>query len=186
MKMVALALGVSLAVGFVTGGSLRGLGQIRLRWPYLAIVGIVLQLFPLGGWQEDALVLGSFGALLVFALANIREPGFVLLAAGVALNLVVIVANQGMPVSRTALLRSDQQETYTFLIDSAGAKHHVATAQDVLRPLGDVIPIPAPIAQAVSIGDVLMWAGAGWFLVVSMRRQTDLETAPVPTIQSLS
>lgn len=183
MRMVAVTIAVGVGIGLLTGGSIRGLGNVRLRVPYLALVGIFLQFFPLGGRLEDVLVLASFGALLIFALMNVREPGFLLVAAGLALNLVVIGANQGMPVSRWGLLHSDQRENYTYLVESAGAKHHLATEKDVLRPLGDVIPIPAPIAQAVSLGDVVMWVGTGWFIVAHMRRRPAEGTAAVLATQ---
>ena len=72
---------------------------MRFRWPYLALVAIALQFFPIGGWEENALVALSFAALCVFALANIRQPGFALILIGLALNLIVIGVNEGMPVT---------------------------------------------------------------------------------------
>jgi signal transduction histidine kinase len=171
MRLILLTFAVAIVIGLLAGGRLRGLSGVRFRWPYLALLGIVLQFFPVGGWVENALVLLSFAALCVFALANIRQPGFVLVFVGLALNLVVIGVNQGMPVSHRALLESGQEDLIDDLVHSGGAKHHLATDDDSLRFLGDVIAIPPPVSQAASIGDLLMYAGAGWFIVAWMRRR---------------
>ena len=186
MRLTILTFAVAITVGLLTGGRLRGLSAVRFRWPYLALVGIALQFFPIGGWEENALVLASFAALCVFTLANIRQPGFVLVFVGLALNLLVIGVNQGMPVSHRALVESGQQDLVDELVQSGGAKHHLATNEDSLRSLGDVIAIPPPVRQAVSIGDVLMYTGAAWFIVAWMRRRgptrgsRDPDDAPEP------
>ncbi len=186
MRLTILTFAVAITVGLLAGGRLRGLSAVRFRWPYLALVGIALQFFPIGGWEENALVLASFAALCVFTLANIRQPGFVLVFVGLALNLLVIGVNQGMPVSHRALVESGQQDLVDDLVQSGGAKHHLATNEDSLRSLGDVIAIPPPVRQAVSIGDVLMYTGAAWFIVAWMRRRgptrgsRDPDDAPEP------
>jgi len=173
MKLILLTFVGAIIVGLLAGGRLRGLSTVRLRWPYLALVGIVLQLLPIGGWAENALVMLSFALLCVFAVLNIRQPGFVLVLIGLSLNLLVISVNQGMPVSDWALVKSDQQDTLTYLIHHGGAKHHLATSDDDLRFLGDVIPIPSPVSQAASVGDLTMYAGAAWFIVSWMRRPAE-------------
>ena len=172
MRLILLTFAAAIAIGLLTGGRLRGLSAVRFRWPYLALLGIALQFFPVGGWEENALVLLSFAALSVFALANIRQPGFALIFIGLALNLLVIGVNQGMPVSHRALMDSGQQDLVDDLVQSGGAKHHLATEEDSLRFLGDVIAIPPPVSQAASIGDLLMYAGAGWFIATWMRRRS--------------
>ena len=172
MRLILLTFAAAIAIGLLAGGHLRGLSAVRFRWPYLALVGIALQFFPVGGWEENALLLLSFAALCVFAVANIRQPGFVLIFVGLALNLLVIGVNQGMPVSHRALVESGQEDLISELVESGGAKHHLATSEDSLRFLGDVIAIPPPVSQAASIGDLLMYAGAGWFIVAWMRRRS--------------
>jgi hypothetical protein len=170
MRLIALTFVLAVSFGLLLGGHLRGLAAIRFRWPHLALVGIALQLFPIGGWIENAMVFLSFAVLLVFILANIRQPGFTVVLVGLMLNCVVISVNHGMPVSHQALVNSDQRQLLDYLVDHGGAKHHLATDQDTIRFLGDVIPIPAPVHQVVSPGDLIMYAGTGWFLVAMMRR----------------
>ena len=171
MRLILLTFAAAIAIGLLSGGRLRGLSAARFRWPYLALVGIALQFLPVGGWKENALVALSFAALCVFALANIRQAGFALIFIGLALNFLVIGVNQGMPVSHRALVESGQEDLIDELVQSGGAKHHLATSEDSLRFLGDVIAIPPPVSQAASIGDLLMYAGAGWFIVAWMHRR---------------
>ena len=54
-----------------------------------------------------------------------------------------------MPVSAQALVRSDQGQFLGALENNPYPQHHLATDDDQLRFLGDVIPIPLPIAQAI-------------------------------------
>lgn len=133
-------------------------------------VGLSLQLLPVTGTEALIALLLSFLLLAVFALRNVRLPGLPLIAAGLVLNLTVITANQGMPVSRRALVASGQAQTLAQLSREPRQKHHLGSEEDVLLPLGDVIPIGPPIGQVISVGDVLMYAGVGWFVVATMRR----------------
>ena len=72
--------------------------------------------------------------------------------------------------------RSDQIQELEFLIEHGGAKHHLATEDDTLMFLADVIPLPSPIRQAVSAGDVVTYAGVAYVIVVGMRRRRVIET----------
>jgi hypothetical protein len=171
MRFVLVSLILAVLLGYLAGGRLGRLGAAHLRWPALAFAGIALQLLPVEGTGGYAIVLASFALLAAFAVVNLRQPGFALILVGVTLNALVIAVDQGMPVTRAALERSDQAGTYAYLVHHGGAKHHLATDDDALLFLGDVIPIPAPIAQAVSIGDLTMVAGISWFVVAGMRRE---------------
>src|SRR5206468_4995 len=104
-----------------------------------------------------------------FAALNIRLAGVPLILAGLALNLLVIASNGGMPVSREALESSGQGDVLQELIDEGAAKHHLLTDDDVLTALADVIPVGGPIKQVVSLGDVFVYAGVVWLIVAVMR-----------------
>ena len=47
-----------------------------------------------------------------------------------------------------------------------GQKHLLAEDDTPLLALGDVIALGAPIRQAISIGDILVHLGIGWFIVI--------------------
>jgi hypothetical protein len=84
-------------------------------------------------------------------------------------NLLVIGINGGMPVSKAALRGSDQGRFLGDLENNPYPKHHLATDDDLLRFLGDVIPVPEPVAQAISVGDILTYGGVGMVVVGAMR-----------------
>jgi hypothetical protein len=170
MRLILLTVATALLVGALAGGSLREFPTVKTRWWWLALAGVAMQFVTGGGALETVLLLGSFVTLLVFVSANVRAAGFAVVLLGLALNAAVITANQGMPVTRGALEGSGQIATLPELTaDEDGQKHFLADDDTRLLPLGDVIPVGSPIRQAISVGDILVHLGIGWFIVMAMR-----------------
>ena len=175
MRLSLAVLLASVATGYLLGGKLRNLERLRLHWWGLAPIGLAMQMVPLPWSGDDArplalgLLIASYPVLLVFALRNLRLAGFPLIVIGLVMNLTVISANAGMPVSCEAVVRSGQEGLCTQLRREPGLKHHLAGSGDVLMPLADVIAIGTPINQVVSIGDLVAYGGIFWLLVASMR-----------------
>ena len=169
MLLIPLTVVLALLVGSIMGGSFRALGSFRIRWAWLAFVGVAIQFAPVSGTAAYVLLLASFVMLLIVAGANLRTPGFVLILTGLCLNAVVIVANHGMPVTREGLVRSGQAGSFADLVQRGGAKHHLAGAETRLLLLGDVVGVGRPIDQAVSVGDACVHLGIGWCIVVAMQ-----------------
>jgi hypothetical protein len=182
MKLVLASFLIAVAIGYARGGHLAALGNMRLRWPGLALVGLALQilLWPGGSWPLVYLYV-SFVILATFAILNIRTAGFALILAGIAMNFAVIVANEGMPVSRSAIVASGQAASIDDLVENGGAKHHLATEGDRVRFLGDVIAIE-PLQQAVSIGDVFTYGGVMVLIAASMGRRPRRSLLPAEAI----
>jgi hypothetical protein len=177
MAPVLITLVLAVGIGLLTGGRLSGLSAMRFRLVPAALAGLLLQfLVPPGIWQR-VLLFASFLLLSAFAVANIKIPGFTLILAGIVMNFLVIGVNAGMPMPRWSLERSDQIQELEFLIEHGGAKHHLATGEDRLMFLADVIPLPSPIRQSVSAGDVVTYAGVAYVIIVGMRRRGVIETA---------
>jgi Family of unknown function (DUF5317) len=123
-------------------------------------------------WLAVGLLAASYAVLLVFVAVNIRLPGFPVVAAGFALNLLVISLNGGMPVSDSALRSaygSGYAEMRRDLVEHGGAKHHLAGPDVVLRPLTDVIPVGRPVHLVLSVGDLLFYVGVVWLLAAATR-----------------
>ncbi|MEP6972755.1 MAG: DUF5317 family protein [Actinomycetota bacterium] len=169
MKLILVVITIATIVGLLSGGRFRYFPSIPLGWWSLAIAGVVLQFVPLTGNAGFWALIGSFVLLLVFAALNVREPGFILIMAGLLLNTIVIVANHGMPVAREALVRSGQEATLADLREHGGAKHHLADGDTTLLALGDAIAFPQPIGQAVSAGDLCVHLGVAWCVAASLR-----------------
>jgi hypothetical protein len=170
MKLMLVCMAVIVAVGYLVGGRLQNLANLKLRWASLALIGLALQFVTgPGDLLPRAALYASFALLIAFAVKNIRVFGFPIVLVGILLNLLVIGVNAGMPVSSSALAASDQGQFLDELAANPYPKHHLATDRDALRFLGDVIPVPSPVAQAISVGDIFTYAGVGVVVVGAMR-----------------
>jgi Family of unknown function (DUF5317) len=181
MRLVLIVVIVAIVTGYLSGGSLREFPTARTRWWWLAIVGVAMQLVTGTGTLQTFLLVGSFVVLIVYVTANLRAPGYALILLGLLLNVAVIAANQGMPVTRQALVESGQADTIPELSDNGDGQKHLLAGDDTrLLELGDVIALGDPVRQAVSAGDILIHAGIGWFIVMAMRRRRDPAPALAP------
>jgi hypothetical protein len=168
--LVLVVIGFAVVVGFIAGGSLRPFEKLKLHWWGAALVGLALQGIPSAsgvgesiGW---ALLIVSYGLLIAFVWINRRLPAAWLVIAGLALNVLVIGVNDGMPVSASALETAGSSAD--GLVGVGTVKHHLMGPDDVLTPLADVIGIPPPIGAVISIGDVLLYAGLAILVVMVM------------------
>jgi hypothetical protein len=181
--IVAVALG--LLVGVAGGGRLANLAAAAttVRLAPLAVLALVVQglaLSLLGGRPALVLVAASLAGLVAFSLRNLARPGFWLLLAGTAMNLLVIVVNGGMPVREAALEAAGRDDIVAEARANPNAKHHLSGPGDRLTPLSDVIPVPGPgrSGSVVAPGDLLVDLGLAWFLAAAMRRRPARPGAP--------
>jgi hypothetical protein len=174
MLLVALAL-LCLATVPLGGGRLGALADLELRLGGLALAALALQVLIVtvlpGGSHglHAALHVLSYAMGGVFLAVNLRLPGLPLVALGGALNLAAIAANGGvMPADPDALRAAG--------IDiGAGFANSDALAHPHLAWLGDVIPVPLPppLANVLSVGDVVLYAGLLVLVHVTCRRRPD-------------
>lgn len=190
MRIVLAIIVLAIIVGLASGGRIRALSLDPLRLGWLALVGLGLQVAPVpGAVLPLVLLLLSFGVLAAFSLVNLRRPGFPLVLLGLLLNLTVIGVNGGMPVSEDALRASGQADTLQLLLEDGGAKHHLAGPEDRLLFLGDVIALPPPARQAISVGDIVVFVGVFWLIVATMtrgRREEPLDARELTSAPSMS
>ena len=175
------------------GGSLSALGRVRLRYApaifsALAVQIAIISVVPGGSpWLHRVLYVGSYTLAAVFVVANWRLAGMRILALGATLNLIAILANNGvMPASRSAERTAGMVTSSTGFLNSAGVPH------PRLLFLGDVLPVPhaVPLANVYSIGDVCIAVGvaiamhglAGSRLVPRRRREAPGNARPVDRV----
>jgi hypothetical protein len=174
LRLLGISLVAAIVVGLLAGGRLSNLAETRFRWGWVGMAGVILQFLPISGALGDLVLTVSFVCLFVVCLVNWRLPGFVLILAGLWMNFVVITVNQGMPVTKEAIVASGQAETLSELKALQSPKHHLKGPDDQLMFLGDVIGIGPPIRQAVSLGDLAALAGVAWFVIGAMRRRPEV------------
>jgi Family of unknown function (DUF5317) len=191
---LAVILLVGAAVlGRVRGGSLTALSDLPIRGARLVVIAVIAQLAGAGlarltglsGFYSAGLVVSALAGV-AFCVRNRRLAGVPLVAVGLGLNALVVLANGAMPVSLAAAARSGVP---IHQIASGGdARHTIATGGTTLRWLGDVIPAPLPVRpEVVSPGDVLIAAGLGEFVLLGMqpRRRPSSPVRRTPTAVAL-
>jgi hypothetical protein len=164
---------------------LSALGQISYRggWKF---AGVVLGLFILQAvmviyapgqtiWQMVILISSQIALMFVFLL-NYYVPGAKLFAVGIALNVLVMVANGGwMPVT---------PETYHFVHPDRpiveGTKP--SSSKNIILPrsetklwvLSDIIHVTLPWRRyAVSMGDMLLIVAVAQFIFQTTAKKKD-------------
>lgn len=169
LLLAVVALGVIL--GWLDGGTLRRAGRTKLRGEMLVPIVVIAHMgiyrLPLPPAVAYWAWIASFLAFIALALANRRLPGLVLIALGVALNLVVVVANHGMPVSVEAI------RVIGGMLSALAASpvtHQLLTRATHVALLGDLIPVSSwgPLRAIVSVGDLVMFAGLAIAVMAAM------------------
>jgi len=177
MLWLAIVLFIALTMAVLRGGRLTNLGDIELRAWWLLLVALGLQVgttwLPATRWAEGlglAMVLVSYGLLMVLVWLNRDRTGMWLTGLGVLMNFTVIALNGGMPVLAEA---AEVASGFTVSIpDLSGSfKHIILDSSSRLTLLADVIPLRlGGLGQVISLGDVFLAVGLGRFLEQELRR----------------
>jgi hypothetical protein len=177
MLWLAIVIFFSLAIAILRGGRLVNLGDIEMTAWWLLLVAFGLQMgtryLPEEQWADTvglAMVLVSFGLLLVLVLANRSKPGMWIAGVGVLMNFLVIAINGGMPVlTGAAEVASGFNVAEPDL--SGSFKHVLLDDSSRLTFFADVIPLRiGGIGEVISLGDIFLALGLGVFLENELRR----------------
>jgi hypothetical protein len=171
---LAVVLGLFAALLRYRQQAFNHIATIPLRSLWLALVAVVLQLpllrSPAGPIHalrlQQVLFLASQLLLLAFVWRNRYLPGVLVIGAGVALNLAVILANAGfMPITPETLASINPGS----MVDQWPVGTHYGYSKDVIRLQEDtqlwilsdtlVLHPPFPWPTAFSPGDLLIAAG---------------------------
>ena len=149
-------------------------GQIGLLFA-AALLQATAFYFPLTrkvipDWLASLILIGSQICMLIFIGLNRSQPGFLILGMGLALNILVIVANGGfMPVSPRVVT-----ELFPESHGAAMVGERVGWSKDILLLpaetrlwwLSDRFLLPAwlPRRAAFSLGDIFIAVGIFWVL----------------------
>lgn len=177
LLLVIIATVLSIPIGILTGGRPRNLGSVRITGAPFALLSLALMVLvrvaPAGGRADGALIVASYALAAVFLSLNVAKHrralrvGFLVLALGWGLNAAVMTANGGMPLSLAAHYATGETTPPTPG-EGGFFKLVVADEHTVLRPLGDVIPLP-PLNKVASAGDLVMMLGMAIVVAAGMR-----------------
>lgn len=167
--LILAAVGLALALG----GSPSGWVSQRLRWWPLPLVAMAIQLVlyspPFDTWPVVVaagpfLGLATMAAVALTLLRNARgsaRPASALAALGIALNLTVMLANQGRMPRADALAAHPGEVSAWTASEPTLSNVQPAGSETRLGWLADVLPEPAwlPWSNVFSIGDLLLAGG---------------------------
>ncbi len=182
--VLAVAVIGAVAIGLLRGGSLKALGNLPLRWGWVALVAFGLQIyliyFPEPASQGLAsprvfILISSYCLLLAVLWKNRSLPGIWLVGLGLLANFSVMLLNGGyMPITAEALAQVGH--TRNLLGSEPGSR--VLATKDILLPrevtrlwwLSDIFVLapPFPIPTVYSLGDVLVAAGVFWLIQTAL------------------
>lgn len=174
---------IGIVVGFLVGGRPAGLADLHLRWSWVIVGGLFIQIVLFSdpvteriGALGPPIYVASTAAVIAAIVANRAITGMLVVAAGAASNLAAIVANGGyMPASAAAaaaLGGAPDPSTYS---------NSIFIADPALAPLTDIFALPGwvPFANVFSIGDVIIGLGIAIVIVSAMRSRTAPHTPSV-------
>ena len=150
-----LALAVGVLAGLVACRGRRPTPAPVLAWPLL-VPALVLAV--VGRHGVLAAEVAALALLVAVAVAGARRPGVALAGLGLAANLVVTVADGGMPVAGGAAVAAGTVRADLVAGGDYGPLHHLQGTHDILTALDDRIAL-APLHLVASIGDLLFWIG---------------------------
>ncbi len=185
MRFTLLALAAGTLIGVLTGGRVRHLDDRTFRLLPMLVAGVALQAV---GVRMDStaglvVVLLSYLLLLGFTVANVSLVGMWLVALGVALNLLVIGVNAGMPVRPSALVAAGIAGPDEVGRLDLGGKRHLERPSDRLTFIADIFAVPA-VAEVLSFGDIALNVGMANVIAHLMRppRSRHAARPPRPSI----
>lgn len=174
---------VALAAGLVVGWSWTHWNNQsyhipKLQYLWLVFVSFLPQLLVaylpstrrlLPVWLASITFVASLFLFLAFAWLNRNLPGIPLLLAGLALNLIVIIANGGwMPISPQTASHIDASALQALNLGSRFGQKDILLLPQATRLefLSDrfLLPVWFPYQVAFSLGDILISIGIIWLL----------------------
>jgi hypothetical protein len=143
----------------LAGGQLTRMGEVPIRSAWLALVALGAQVLVMTiapGANQAILAsihIVTYYLIGVFLYLNRHLPGSMVIAAGAGLNGYTIAMNGGvLPASAAA-------ERVAGLSVGGGFNNSAVLAHPHLAFLGDIIPVPGPLPNVLSVGDLIVFAG---------------------------
>lgn len=166
--MITISILLALVIGYARKGSIKNMGNHKIKHIYLTIFSLVLEwiLFYLmtSYTLTQGIVFGfiilQYGFIFLFIFNNRHEYPILIAAAGIFLNFLVIATNSGaMPLSNKVLDLGGNSTKLELLLTGKILTYKIATPSTPLWFLGDMVYIPFPLKQFLSIGDIILFIG---------------------------
>jgi hypothetical protein len=170
---ILYAVVIGLAIGLALGGRPLAIGDIRIRWWPLILIGFLVQVALFS--DQVSAVIGDAGPPLYVAstamvgvavVRNLAIPGMPLIVLGAVSNMTAILANGGyMPATADALAAIGKGPSSVYSNSSL-------VADPAFPWLIDRFALPTwlPFHNIFSLGDVILAVGVAMVIAIAMRR----------------
>jgi hypothetical protein len=160
----AATIALALIVVVSTKGSFQRLAGLHFKKSWMLFTALAIQIalefveVPKDRMEDlgVAVLLLSYVLIIGFCVLNRKVKGMSLITIGVALNVLVIALNQGMP-TKDYVRERNGREVHVPIEQTV--KHRPAEDDDLLGFLGDEITAPGVPNQQFSIGDIVIGLG---------------------------
>ncbi len=164
MIFFVATIALALVVVVATKGSFQRLASLHFKVLWLLFAALAIQIaLEFVDVPKDRIENVGVGVLLLsyvlifsFCFVNRKVKGMSLITVGVALNVLVIALNQGMPTKDDVRDRNGREVHVPI---EQTVKHRPQEDDDILGFLGDVITVPGLPNQQFSIGDIVIGLG---------------------------
>lgn len=163
----------AIILGLLRGDKLSNLISLEVNHIWIAFLPAIIKYLLSLLIQKEiisskiivfAIIILQYLLLFIFLWLNKRIPYIWLVTIGTFLNALVIALNRGsMPLSKH-ILNFQSSESLRLLIEDRLLIYHIVNENTKLRFLGDIIFIPKPFMNYLSIGDIILYLGV--FLII--------------------
>lgn len=177
-----VAVFAGIALGLACGGQLSNLATAKLKGGSVILIGFVVQGVVRGrlpGAAADegiqTLIWTFVSLAITFLLVwNWRHDGMVVAACGILCNVVVVMANAGMPFDTKGAQAAQQ----LAVVGSYRGFYIPVGPESVVVHLADVLRIGLQSgAMMFSVGDVLLVVGVISFIAALMKGKSEPSTS---------
>ncbi|MGI6537876.1 MAG: DUF5317 domain-containing protein [Caldicoprobacterales bacterium] len=172
--MFYAVIAAAVLTGLLRGGRITNLARVKLVYPWLAILSVAMDAtllllikYEFTVTQTMAFISLSiqYALLFLFIWFNRYLPYSWLIGIGVFLNALVILINGGsMPLAEAGAYLGKYEYANQYLMEGKFITYHIINENTKLWFLGDIIWFPPPFRVFMSIGDIILYAGA--FLII--------------------
>lgn len=176
--MFIISLAAAIVIGYILGGRIKNLENIKLRAIYLIFISFGLELLIVMCIRKGLLRIGTttyfldvimYSLLLIFVVLNRRDLCILIMGMGFLLNAIPIFLNGGvMPVSQEAIKIAGLNTN----IGSEGL-YTIIDSNTILWFLGDTIPIRFISSFIISIGDIFTAIGLVLLIITGMKKKNN-------------
>jgi len=197
--MSAVIVVVAILIALVRGGKIGRLFKLQFERIELIFIALFLQYavslsaafgLPLLTGYGNIVLAVSYLLLLLGIWFNRKLPAARMIAVGIFLNALVILANGGrMPVSAVALRQAGLDYYIPLLEKGNYLKHAMLDSGTRLPFLADIIPLKPSIypgGKVISIGDIILNLGVFLLVQMTMCRRSPRRRTPKPASEAKS